>query len=89
MAFVVVEEWVGKIHDVFMAVDVRHGNSASRRKKRKAEMSKVLTEDNGENEDQTTRLYISNTSLQTSHLSPMDLSGPLSVQKTLHPGSSL
>jgi len=52
-----VEEWIGEIDDVLVAVDVGHGGK-SKRIRGRAERRRVSTEDDGDNQGQTTNLYI-------------------------------
>jgi len=81
-----IKEGVGEIEDVFVTVDVGHGGKS--KSKRRAESGKISTEDDGDNQGQTTSPYISSTGLQSSPLSPSDLSKPLSFHQTLNPDGS-
>jgi len=74
----IVEEWVGEVDDVFMAIDVGHSGR----------QDEVSVKDDEDNQSQTSRLYIPNIGFQSSHLSQTDLSGLLSVHHTLNPDSS-
>jgi len=78
MTLFIIEERIGEVHDVLVAVNVGHGGK--RLKKSDIERAEekwlkkiVSTEDDGDNQGQTTRLYISKTGLQSSGLSPTDL----------------